>query len=269
MFGCVKFLGPGFPHFEAIFFRSLLSLPLVFWLLRRRGAGVRPRRPWLMLARGLSGLFAMGCYFYALQRGVLADVVIVSRMQPIFIALLAPLLLGERTTRAIAVALVTSFVGVVLVIKPGLGLLNLPGLLALAGSVFSALAHISVRKLNATDPPERIVVWFTVIVGCGGLAAALPAFVVPTPGQLALLLGVALGATMGQLLMTTAYSRDTAPAVSTASYAFVVFGILGGWAVWGEVPDALSLLGAAVVVGAGVLLAFSRRVAGGGPSSLS
>lgn len=259
MAALVKSLGPGFPHFEAAFFRGLLALPMMFWLMRRRRIALWPRRPALAVGRGLLGLGGMGCFFYAMQRGKLADMLIISRFQPILIAILSPLLLGERAPRAALMALAAGFGGVLLVARPGMDVASVAGMVAFASTLFSSLAHMSVRRLNATEPPQRIVTWFSLVITVGGLALSLPQFVWPDAGQLLKLIGMALSATVGQLLMTTAYARDTAPVVSTATYSFVVYGVVFGLLFWGEVPDLWAVSGALVIVVSGVWLAWQRR----------
>lgn len=259
MFALVKALGPEFPHFEGIFFRGVFSLPLVIGLLRREGSRLWPKRPGLMLVRGLLGFIAMSSYFYAVQRGKLADMAAISRTQPIFVACLAPLLINEPAPRVLIATLALGFGGAVLVIKPGLGVLNLPGLMALIAAVFSALAHLSVRRLNATEPPPRIVFYFTMAMCVGGGLMSIPDFVVPSLRQLLLLIGLAQGAAVGQMLMTTAYSRENAPVVAAAAYVIVVFALLIGLIFWQEVPDALALLGAALIISAGLVLAYRGR----------
>lgn len=260
MFACVKALGAGFPFFEAVFFRALFGLPLVLALVLRRGGRLWPRRPLLMLARGLFGFAAMSGYFYAVQRGQLAELAVIARTQPIFIACLAPLLLHERITGVALGALAAGFGGALLVIKPGFGgLFDSAGLAAMSSAVLSALAHIAVRRLGATERPELIVLYFTLVVGSGSAALGGATFVAPTGAQLVLMGVVALCATAGQLLMTAAYARDRAPIVSASAYSSVVFATVLGYAFWGELPDLLAWIGASIVVAAGIALAFSRR----------
>jgi drug/metabolite transporter (DMT)-like permease len=150
------------------------------------------------------------------------------------------------------------------VIKPGFGLFHLPGLMALGAAVLSALAHLTVRRLGATETPQRVVFYFVVIVGvlAGGLS--FTDLVLPSPREWLLLVGLAQCATCGQLLMTTAYSRDQAPVVAASSYTSVAFALILGLALWQEVPDALALLGALLIVGSGVFLALGRRGRGEG-----
>ena len=259
MFAMVKALGPDFPFVEGVFFRALFGLPMALALISRAGVGAWPTRPPLMLVRGLLGLGGMSAYFFATQRGQLAEVWFISRVQPVLVALLAPALLGERASASIAGVLGVSLAGVALVVRPGFDLLNISALTALLAAAFSASAHICVRRLNATEPPQRIVLWFTIIVLAGSGVVGASTFVMPTVRELLLLLGIAAAATAGQLTMTTAYARDTAPAVAASSYSGVVFALLYGWLFWGELPGAWSLAGGVVIIGAGLYLVHMRR----------
>lgn len=259
MFALVKSLGPAFPHTEAAFFRALFGLPAVCWMLRRRDETLRPRRPWLMAARGLFGAGAMLGFFYALPRAKLADVTLINRTQPVLITLLARLVIKEPAPRLALISLGLGFGGALLVIKPGLGLLNVPGLVALGAVVLSALAHLAVRRLNATDTPLLIVFWFTLIVGGVGGLLSVPVFVLPDARQWLVLAVMGQAAAGGQLLMTMAYGRDAAPVVAAASYASVLYALVLGLAFWGELPDRLALVGGLLIVLAGLVLAWGRR----------
>lgn len=261
MAACVKALGPSFPFVEAIFFRSALALPFLLVYARQRGVSLRPGSPILLLARSVFGLLAMSGTFYALQRGLLAEITVIGRLQPVLIALLAPLLLREAVPRAAALTLIVALAGALLVIAPWNAPLDLhrrPAVVALAAAVASAGAHLVVRRLHLSDRPLVIVVYFAGIVSCVAGAASIPSFVAPDTSQWPLLAGASTSATAGQLLMTTAYGRDRAPVIAAAGYVSVVFSLIAGLIVWHEWPAPLALVGAALITGAGLTLAFAR-----------
>jgi drug/metabolite transporter (DMT)-like permease len=258
MGACVKALGPTFPFVEAVFFRALFGIPLLMGGMRFWSIGWRPVRPWLIVLRGAFGLVAMLSYFYAVQRGLLANIMVIHRLQPVLVALLAPLLLRESAPRAVLLALALGFAGVLFVAQPTSAAFDLPALAALGSAAFSAVAHLSVRRLSASDHPLRIVLFFSLITAAGAGLLSLPLFVWPAPTQWALLAGTAACATGGQLLLTTAYGRDRAPVVAAVSYSAVLYALLLGWLFWGEWPDAAALTGGALIVVAGMVLLRSR-----------
>jgi len=257
MAAAVKALGPGFPYAEAVMFRALLGLPLLLglgWRQYQRGQSLRPRRADLLLLRGVLGLCTMIGNFYALQRGVLANIVVINRFQPVVVAIAAPLLIRETMPRLTIAALCLSLLGVLMVAQPSAAGVDTASAVALAATFTSAMAHLSVRRLSATDAPLTIVICFTAITTVGATTMALPVWSTPTVHQWGLLLAAALSATCGQLSMTVAYGRQPAPVVAAASYSSVVFALIIGYLFWKEVPNSLALGGAAVVTAAGVLL---------------
>jgi drug/metabolite transporter (DMT)-like permease len=252
------------PFAEVVFFRAFFALPWMFLLLRWQRVSLRPKNVRLLFVRGILGSIAMLLYFFALQRGLLADVAVIGRLQPVFVALLSPLLIGERPPSAAWWVLGASFFGVLLVMQPGWLIgghvaLNAPAYAAAAAAALSAVAHVSVRKLNATDHPLMIVTFFTSITGVIGGAMSAPAFVWPRGIEWLQLLGISAFAMIAQVLMTIAYGRERAAVVAAAAYMHIVYALLLGWLIWAELPAWPALLGGLLITACGLWLAYSRR----------
>ena len=259
MAALVKGLSAAIPTAEIVAFRCLLPLPLLIVWVRGRGLPlVATNRP-VIVWRSVCGLVAMGLYFYALGRIPFVDVMLLGKAQPVFVTLLAPFVIGERATGTVISCLLLSVAGAALVLHPTLQVGNLVGLAVIAAAFASALAHMAVRRLSATDHPVVIVMNFTAFVAVAAALATIPVAVVPTLFQALGLAGVAVFATAGQVLMTSAYAADEAPAVSAAKYSSVVFGLLFGWLFWAELPNAWGWAGGLFVLVGGVLLVWSRR----------
>jgi len=171
---------------------------------------------------------------------------------------LAPLLLSERAGAAVWVSLGLALAGVVLVLQPSLQVGNTAGLLRIAGAACSAGAHMAIRRLSADDAPEVVVFGFLGLSAAAVAPFAVAMFVVPTPMEALGLVAVAVAGTAGQLLLTSAYAVERAPAVSTASYASTLFSVALGWALFGDLPSLPVWIGGALVVASGVLLLRSR-----------
>lgn len=259
MSACVKALGPDFPFTEVALVRAALGLPALLLLARVRRVPLRVHRPALLLLRGLLGFSGVACLFFALQRAPLAIVTLLNRLQPLFVAALAPRLLGERTTRGTALVLLVSLAGAALVLRPTSAHFDLPVLVAVVGAFVSALAHLAVRRLSATDHPLLIVIAFSVVDVLGGTVFSIGRFVVPNLTQWGLLAGTALAGGAGQVLMTHAYVHDEASRVAAASYSSVVWALVIGYALWGELPDPLALVGGGLIVAAGLALLLQGR----------
>lgn len=259
MSALVKALGPAFPFFEAIFIRGALGLPLMLWLLRRAGQDLRSEHKRTLALRGGLGWIGMSAYFFGLQRGKLAEVSALLRTEPLLIAVLSPLLLGERAPGSTWLLSLLGFAGVTLVLKPTPAAFEWSSAAGLVAGLFSCLAHLAVRRLNATEPPLRIVFYMTVVVTVCSAPALLFDCVVPSATQWLVLVGVTICATAGQVTMTMAYGRDRAPVVAAVGYASVVFALVLGLVIWRELPDVLSLLGATAVIATGVGVGYSRH----------
>lgn len=260
MSALVKALGPAFPFPEAVMLRGGLGLLVLLPALRLRGVAFRPKNRKLLVTRGVLGSAAMLGYFFALQRGLFADIAVLSRLQPVLIAILSPLLIKERVPRVALVSLGLSVLGVLLVLRPsGRGAVELASLAALGAATLSALAHLSVRRLNVTDHPLVIVTVFSVITGTSGAVAGLGQHILPSHQQWLLVCGIALSATFAQLLMTTAYGRERAAVVAASGYMNIVYALVLGWIFWREWPSPVALGGAGLIIFAGMLLAVARH----------
>jgi len=237
-----------------VFFRNAFGLlALLPWLVHLGLRGLRTRAPAEHLVRGLAGLASMYCYFYAIARIGLSEAILLNYSLPLFMPLIARAWLGERVPPRLWRALGVGFLGILLILRPGLGVFRPAALLALVAAVLAALAQVGVRRLTQTEPVARIVFYFAVI---STMVSALPLVSVwaAPRGHLWIVL-VALGilATLAQLVMTQAYSHAPAAQVGPFIYSAVVFAGLMDWWLWGRVPDAPFVAGAVLVVAAGIL----------------
>lgn len=263
MIGAVKVAREELSAFDVMLWRGVVSLPLSLWLARKVGLTIHNRGA--MLRRALLGFLAMTCFFTATQGLDISDLTILGKLQPILIAIFAPLVLGasERSGKAVWVVLAAGLLGSLLIVGPGLDVGNVHGLWALAAAVFSAGAHVTVRQLTRTDEPLAVVFWFQVVVVVLSLLVLFafsdgPPTVPPARlhGPVAL---VGLTATIGQVWMTRAYAADRASTVAAASYTAPLFGVLADLLVFGTTPSTNALLGGVLVVGAGLYLVLRRE----------
>ncbi len=257
MSAMVKALGPELPITEIMFLRSLIAVPVLLFVLLRQGKPLVTRARRLLLVRSLFGITAMFSFYYALTHMQLTDVVFIGRCQPIILALLAPLLVGESSPGSARIAIVLGLAGAALVMRPGMDW-SFPALVAFGAATCSAVAHLMVRRLGRSDDTLVIVFNFTLLLALAGGLAALPVFVPPDPCQWLLLLAIAAFASTGQFLLTRAYSLDKAPAVAAASYASVPLSALYGYLFWQEIPPLSSWIGGLLIVGGGIYLLCER-----------
>jgi len=253
----IKGLGQSLPLPELVFLRCLLSLPVLYLVIRLRRRPLLVKAKKLLLLRTLFGMTAMSGFFFALTHLPLAECIFLGRTQPLLIALLAPLVLKETTPAAGWVAIFTGLAGVALIMQPGVAW-SLGAWVAVGAAFSSALAHMLVRRLNASEYPLVIVFNFTALTCLLAGMWSLPQFVMPNLEEWLFLSCVALFASLGQLFMTLAYQRDRAPAVASASYTSVILAVVYGYFFWGEVPHPYTWLGGSLIVAGGILLLRSR-----------
>jgi drug/metabolite transporter (DMT)-like permease len=268
----VKLAAAKLPNEMVVFMRSFSGLlALVPWLVHRRGRGLRTARWRGHLVRSLAGLGAMYCYFFAIAHLPLADAVLLNYTTPLFVPFIALFWLGERMPRGIWIPIGIGFVGIVLILKPGVTLFAPAALIGLLSGLLAALALAGVRRLTHTEPIMRIVFYFTLVATLVSAVPLLWTWRAPDPADWLLLVSMGALATVGQFLLTRAYAEAPAAQVGPFSYVIVLFAAMFGWGLWGDMPDGLSLAGTALVVVAGIVtirLAGKPRASGPAPPAL-
>ena len=271
---CVKLLREGGTGTaEVIFFRSAPGLLWLWFDLRvRRKVDLRPHRRDLVYARSLFGVASMATSFYVVQQLTLVQHNILGLLQPVFIALLAPLLLRERMHALVMVALVLAAAGAAMVLSPGLdadvrGVALVPALISIASALLSALAHMMIRATARSEAPEVVVFHFAAHSSLFGLLWSLGAgellalFDRVSPQTLAPLAGLALFGVLGQIAMTRAYAHAPAALVAIVAYVGIPMSLLADLVLWDARAGVISMLGALMMVAAGLLLTRSPRTA--------
>lgn len=259
------------PPGEAVFFRSFFAIPVIVAWLAMRGllrTGLRAQNPIGHVWRGLIGSTAMGMSFAGLAILPLSEVKAIQYAMPIFVVLLAAVMLGERIRLVRITAVALGMVGVLIILWPRLtaftgddvdARLAFGALVVLAGSFFAAFAQIFVRRLVETEETAAIVFWFSVTATCLSLFTAPFGWVVPSAGAAAALVGAGFLGGVGQILLTSAYRYGDAGIVAPFEYASILFAIAIGFVWFSEVPTVEMVLGAALVIAAGVLIIWRER----------
>lgn len=245
------------PNAVVVFFRNALALAILIpFFLRTPGpSALKTRHFSRHLVRSLAGLGSMYLFFYTLGRLPLAEAVLLSYTSPIFIPLVARLWIGEPLSRTVYWAVFLGFAGVVLILRPGPGVLRPAALLGLGSGVLMAVAMVSIRRMSDTEPPGRIVFYFSLLATVVSAVPLLWNWQPPSPRAMMILCGIALLAVLGQMLLTRGYSLAPAGRVGPFSYANIVFAALLGWLFWSETLTPLTGLGTLLVCGAGMLIA--------------
>lgn len=261
----VKVAGQRLPSPELVMGRSVVSLVISWYMLRRAGISPWGNRKGLLTVRGLVGFGGLLCFFYAIPRMPLAEVTVIQFTNPVFTALFAALLIGERLNRAVVASTVVSLLGVSLIARPaflfgeGATTLDLTAVgIALLGAVFAALAYTTVRKLGETEHSLVVVFYFPLVSIPACLPVLAPVAVWPTPVEWIMLLGIGVLTQIAQVFLTRGLHKEEAGRATSVSYLQIVFATAWGLLFFGEVPDLLTIAGATCVV-AGILITAKSR----------
>lgn len=242
--------------FEIVFFRILFGLILLSPFIFRQGLGaLRTTKLKLHLLRAACFLGAMLCWFSAIPNVTLVDAISLNFTAPIFITILAALVLREqvRTRRWTAVAF--GFAGALVILRPGFQEFNFWLILVLGDATIWSIAAIVIRILTRTDSPTTIVAHMFMWVTPASFILALFVWHTPSWETLLILFALSLASTIGHISMTRAFHTAEASVLVPFDYMRLVFGGLIGFLVFNEIPDKWTLAGAAVIIGSALYIA--------------
>ncbi|MCW5770801.1 MAG: DMT family transporter [Rhodospirillaceae bacterium] len=260
----VKGLGDGYPVAQIVFFRCLVGLLPLYFALRRAGgwAALRTQRPGAHLFRVVVGGFALFIGFYALTLMPLADYFAYTYAAPLFATMLSIPVLGEKVGIRRWSAVTVGFIGVLIMLRPGMKSFDYATLAAIATAFSYALAIIAVRNLARTEKSVATVFYFT-LAGMVLAGAMLPFdWRPPTAKEWALLLGIGLASGIGQIVMAEAYRLAPPAVIAPFDYTSMVWALAFGYLLFGDFPEPVVLLGAAIVIASGVYIIYRETIRG-------
>jgi len=267
----VKGIGSNLPVFEIGFFASLFGALAVFFMRpgnERWREAFRMRHPWLVQARCLTGLSAGLLGIIAFTTIPFAEAYALIFLAPFVVILLSILLLGERIGWLGWVAVCAGLLGALLVIRPGIKVLEWGHLAALGVAVMSGTTVIILRRIAATE--RRISLlgmpYFYAVVLFG--IATIPVFRMPNALEFAMMAGAGLLSALGQLALLTAAKHAPASVVGQAQYSQLLWAVLIGAVVYAEYPDAIAVAGLVIIAAAGILNVLRSRKAAPVPPAI-
>jgi drug/metabolite transporter (DMT)-like permease len=199
-------------------------------------------------------------FYFAVITLPLADVMTYWLAAPIYVAALSPWMLGERVGPWRWGAILLGFAGVVVALRPGAGAFSLPVVVSLLGSLSFAFMVLSARALRRTTD-VALVLWQTLGAAALGLATAPFTWVPPTPGDFLLLGLLGIVAMLAHLAVARALKLADAATIAPLQYTLLVWAIVFGWLVWGDLPGRHILVGAAIIVASGLVIWFRESLA--------
>lgn len=250
-----KWLVQTFSVGQVLLIRSIAALCLMMPFIWNMGVGVilKAERPGLQLLRVVFATFEVAAFYWAVTYLPLADVTIFYLAVPIYVAALAAPFLGERLDLPRIAAIAAGFVGVLVVLRPSAATLTLPALIALVGSALFAFQMIVTRKLKATSDATLIL---TQTLGALVFGVVSTPFAWTPPSSLDIVFLSLLGVVAMVAHVCVNRSLKIAPAsvVVPYQYTLLVWGVVLGYLVFGDVVQLWTLLGAGIIIGSGIVL---------------
>ena len=273
----IKWLSPYYALHEIMLFRAIVALSITMVIVKLEGGLriLRTRRLGLHLLRGMLLAVANMFFFLGLATMPIADVVALFFVAPLFISAMSQPFLGERVGLARWLAIVVGLIGVVIMLRPGSGIVTITGVFPLIAAFAYSCMQILTRQLGAADKAATlsfyIQVTFLAFSAVMGLATGdgrfdpgttssfeflLRAWSWPSGPHLALLALCGLLVAFGGYLLSQAYRLAEPAMVAPFEYAALPFAVFWGYQLWGDLPDSASLLGSFFIVASGLIVVY-------------
>lgn len=277
----LKLISGGYPLYQAMLIRGLTSIPFLLAFAHFDG-GIRtlisPGLP-KMILRGAVMFIAYFSFYIALAGLPLPTTVALYYSGPLFITVMSVLFLGEKVGALAWLAVLTGFVGVIIMVRPGSALFDWAALLPIVSGLTYGIAMIAARRMGTQETAAALAFWGNaVFLGCaclmavyfsaGGhlidshpsLAFLTRGWITPTGPDLALMMTCGVVAALGLWLLTQAYRIAAASTVAPFEYMGLIWSVLWGWIFWRDWPDAQGWLGIGIIAGAGIFVLLRERV---------
>lgn len=268
---CIKSAAPHVPPGEAVFFRSAFAIPVILgWLAWSRTLrhGLSTEHPLGHFWRGFVGTAAMGLGFTALAFLPLPEATALGYAAPLLTVIFAAMFLGEKVHAFRLSAVFVGLVGVVIVLSPRLTLTDptatstlqaFGAMAALFAAVCAALAQVTVRKLVNTEATGAIVLYFSLTSVTLSFLTVPFGWTLPTGREAALLIGAGLLGGAGQIFLTEGYRHAETGVIAPFEYVSMLLSLTLGYLIFADVPTLTMLLGAGLIVAAGLFIIFRER----------
>lgn len=238
---------------QQIFCRNIFCGLIAALLMKQRGIPFTAERSSLkyLLGRSIFGFISVFCLFYASRNAIQVDVTIISRTIPIWVTLIAAVILKEKIPKVQLPVIVLCLLGAGIAIRPSFSSNPVPMIVAFIGAIVSAGAYICISRVSGRVNPLLVVLFFSVFSTlAAGIAMLIQGYVSPTAREWGLLALVGVFGVSGQLGVTYAYELASAAEVSIYDYSGIVFSAILGYFILGQAVTVWTAVGAALIIGA-------------------
>ena len=251
-----------YPLGQVIFFRGFFGLVLYYFVIPKER--IRDfyftKRPLLHFSRCFFGLAALLSIFTALRNLPLATVVSISFAAPIFTTIFSIFFLSERVGYFRWLAVFIGFIGILIISEPGLSSLNVYYIFPVIFVLGMSYVAISIRQLSSTEPVWLISLFFSAAITIAGLLTLPFGWIMPSFYDLTLLSMIGFFGGVANLWLSQSYKFSEVSLVTPLKYLALVFAIVFGYLIWGEVPSGKTLIGAILVIASSIII-FRREIA--------
>jgi drug/metabolite transporter (DMT)-like permease len=250
-----KYMLRSYPMSALMWARYTVHLALMLALLWPR-MGIRllrTRRPGLQILRGLLLVASTMFFYWALRYLPLAEAAAISFVGPVLTTLLSGPMLGERVTGRQWLAVIIGFAGVLIIMRPGGGVLSLAAVFPITTAILFSVYQIVTRKLSGREHPYTTL-FYTAVVGFAATSFAAPLhWVTPTLTQALFMVVIGMLGGFGHLMLIRAMEHTSPSTLAPFVYSQLVWSTVLAFLVFGDFPDSVSLAGMLVIVVAGLL----------------
>ena len=259
--GLVRYLTADYPVFQIQFIRSAVMAAIMFVVIVTLGrfGDLKPRRPGLLLFRGYTSLVGVALMYLVLAHMELAEAFTIFMSGPIFIALFAIPMLREKVGATRWIAIGIGFLGVLVIMQPGSGVVTEWVVVALLAAAIYGIAMVTTRDLTKTESRLTIVFYINILVTVVLLPIQPFVWYTPPIADLVLLVGVGVVACLAQFLLAQAYRHASAATVAPFDYVAFVYIVIIGYLMFDEIPGWEVVAGAAVLIMSGLIIVRGER----------
>ena len=250
-----------YPIGQVLFFRGFFGIIFYFFIIPRERLHnfYKTKRPGLHFLRCASGLIALFAIFIALRKLPLATVVSISFAAPIFTTIFSIFLLSEKVGIFRWLAVIIGFFGILIITEPGISQLNIYYLFPIIFCLGLSYVAITIRQLSTTEPVWLISFYFSLSITLLSFLTIPKGWVMPSLNHLILLSFIGIFGGVANLWLSQSYKYSEVSLVTPLKYLALVFAIIFGYFIWGEVPTVKTIIGAFLVI-ISTLIIFRREI---------
>lgn len=264
MFAFVRMAGE-LPTFQKVFFRNFIAMLIAVATLIKTKTPFKiegKTNKWVIFVRAAAGTAGMLGNFYAIDKLALSDASMLNKMSPFFTIVFSYIFLKEKLTPFQLLTVIGAFIGAIFIIKPSFANAALfPAVLGFLGGMGAGLAYACVRYLGQHGVHGKVIVAYFSGFSC---LVTLPYLLFlgkeMSISQILCLIGAGCAAAGGQFTITAAYTHAPAREISVYDYSQLIFTMLLGFFLFGDIPDVWSFVGYFIIVTMGVLVFLYNNV---------